>query len=446
MNAVSAELAALEARVSAPRDPIAWHNFAASEGDAGHARNAELAARRAIALGLAAPETRLVLARALLAQGRLDEAERGFQEAITLRPEYPEAHRDLAQLLWMRDGDLHAALAPLEHALKAHPSDPGLHLVRSIVLEFAADPAHALAAALEGLAKAPRGDLIRQCAHLHAQCGAPAKGLSLARQAMAAGVKDAAVTLCETLLAAGEASEAEVVAARLAAAQPGNQHALAMLATAWRILGDPRYGTLYDYESFVRTARLKLPTGGNAAASIDSIARDVEGLHMVRHHPLQQSVRGGSQLPLDPSHFARAQVQALFGAIESAVDAYLRSLGHASDPFRARNTGRFVIAGAWSVRLASGGHHTDHVHQRGWLSSACYLRVPATIGSEPPDRSGWLRLGRPGVRTLPALEAERFIRPEPGLLVLFPAYMWHGVEPFESETPRLSVAFDVVPR
>jgi hypothetical protein len=37
------------------------------------------------------------------------------------------------------------------------------------------------------------------------------------------------------------------------------------------------------------------------------------------------------------------------------------------------------------------------------------------------------------------------VKPEPGLLVLFPAYMWHGVEPFTSGERRLSVAFDVVP-
>ena len=56
-----------------------------------------------------------------------------------------------------------------------------------------------------------------------------------------------------------------------------------------------------------------------------------------------------------------------------------------------------------------------------------------------------VRLGKPAIPTLPPLEAEHYVRPEPGLLVLFPAYMWHGVEPFTSRADRLSVAFDVVP-
>src|ERR1700733_13563569 len=84
---------------SNPNDRIAWHNLASAEGDLGRAAQAEAAARRAIELGIAAPETRLVLARALQAQRRFDDAEKAFDEAILLRPDYLDAQRDLAQLV-----------------------------------------------------------------------------------------------------------------------------------------------------------------------------------------------------------------------------------------------------------------------------------------------------------------------------------------------------------
>jgi hypothetical protein len=58
---------------------------------------------------------------------------------------------------------------------------------------------------------------------------------------------------------------------------------------------------------------------------------------------------------------------------------------------------------------------------------------------------GTLSFGAPGVLTAPALPAELSVRPELGLLVLFPSYFWHGTLPFHSEQPRLTVAFDVVP-
>ena len=37
------------------------------------------------------------------------------------------------------------------------------------------------------------------------------------------------------------------------------------------------------------------------------------------------------------------------------------------------------------------------------------------------------------------------VRPQPGMLVLFPSYFWHGTVPFKSDQPRLTVAFDAVP-
>ena len=106
--------------------------------------------------------------------------------------------------------------------------------------------------------------------------------------------------------------------------------------------------------------------------------------------------------------------------------------------------GRFEFSGAWSVRLRSGGYHADHVHPQGWISSACYIAIPSGVG-HGDDRAGWLRLGKPLIPTPRPLGPERYIRPEPGVLALFPSYMWHGVEPFESDQHRLSVAFDVVP-
>jgi hypothetical protein len=49
------------------------------------------------------------------------------------------------------------------------------------------------------------------------------------------------------------------------------------------------------------------------------------------------------------------------------------------------------------------------------------------------------------VATAPKLDPEHFVKPEPGMLVLFPSYMWHGTAPFGGKEPRLTIAFDVAP-
>ncbi|HEX7465480.1 MAG TPA: putative 2OG-Fe(II) oxygenase [Usitatibacter sp.] len=426
------------ALASNPNDRIAWHNLASAQGDLGRAAEAEAAARRAIELGIAAPETRLVLARALQAQRRLDEAEKAFDEAISLRPDYLDAQRDLAQLVWMRTARSDLALARIDRGLRSAPRDAGLYLIRSIVLEIAGDRDAAFAAVVTGLNAAPRDvPLLLQAAHLCAEMNEAARALQFARQAdkIAPTNIAAGFGLCEALLAAGELDEADRIAAVLCAAQPRNQYAIALQATAWRLGGDPRYGELYRYDTLVEARKLDTPAGWKSLDDfLHELKRELDAMHSYTSHPLQQSVRGGSQLPLNAPELEHPLVAALFASISGAVGRYIAGTGPKG----------FAISGAWSVRLRSGGYHTDHVHPEGWISSACYIALPESVTSGT-HFAGWLRFGKPGIATKPALAPDHYVKPEPGLLVLFPAYMWHGVEPFESPEPRLTVAFDVVP-
>ena len=452
MNTRVADVARLRAALAAqPTDRVSWHNLAAAEGDLGHAAEAEAAARRAIELGIPAPETRLVLARALQALRKLDEAENMFKKAIALRPAYADAHRDLAQLMWMRTGRPEDALKKLSRALRESPANAALHLVHSSVLEFAGDLSGAVAASERGLAHMPNDlPLLRQAAHLYTETGEASRAVSLSMRAIQLAPADtgAQISLCESLLAVGRAADAEAKAAELCDALPTNQYALALRATAWRLLGDSRYSMLYDYRTLVAEQELDTPGGfASLDAFLSELSMELQALHSFHTHPLHQSVRGGSQLPLQSAELARPLIAMLFGTIDTAIRSYVAQLSPGSDPVRARNSGAATLTGAWSVRLRSGGHHADHVHPHGWLSSACYIALPPTIGdgNAAPGHAGWLRFGRPGVKTLPAIGADHYVKPRPGLLVLFPAYMWHGVEPFESDQPRLSVAFDVTP-
>jgi Flp pilus assembly protein TadD len=78
------------------------------------------------------------------------------------------------------------------------------------------------------------------------------------------------------------------------------------------------------------------------------------------------------------------------------------------------------------------------------ISSAFYIQLPDCMRAGR-TAEGILSFGAPGILTTPSLRAELSVRPEVGLLVLFPSYFWHGTLPFHSEQPRLTVAFDAVP-
>jgi tetratricopeptide (TPR) repeat protein len=442
-----AEALALYARAAAlfPASAVAEHNLAAALGDAARHAEAEARARAAFAKGLDAPETWLVLARALQGQRRLDAAEQAFREALRRRPSLADAHRELAQLIWMRTEDLAAATALLDRAIAADPANPVLRAVKAKALEYAGDPAGAYAvlrAAAQG-----RDDFVAEsmAADAATRIGEPAAALAHAERALALAPQEPYVLIhfAQACLAAGAPPRAAAALEALAARTPLDQHVIALLATAWRLMDDPRYRRLYDYEAFVGVHRLATPAGWrDLPAYLADLASAVAAAHAYRTHPFDQSLRQGSQAPdiLDDPHPA---IQAFPAAIEAAIAAHLAALGRGADPVRSRNTGRWAFQGAWSVRLRPHGFHADHVHSQGWLSSACYLALPAVVDGE--GRQGWLKFGEPGVPTAPPLAPEHFVRPEPGLLALFPSYMWHGTVPFGGAEPRLTIAFDLVP-
>ncbi len=209
-------------------------------------------------------------------------------------------------------------------------------------------------------------------------------------------------------------------------------------------MDDPRYRELYDYDTMVRGWTIDTPDGwANLPAYLGDLALALRRENVLRGHPFDQSLRRGSQTLTDLGLSEDPAIKAFFQAIDGPIRRHMEAIGQGSDPLRRRNTGDYRIQGAWSVRLRPTGFHVDHVHQKGWLSSACHIELPPVVGAG--GQEGWLKFGEPGVPTVPAQGPEYLVKPEPGRLVLFPSYMWHGTMPFSGIHERLTVAFDVVP-
>ena len=434
--------------VAAPRSGVAEHNLAALLGDMSRYPEAEAAARRSFAKGLDAPETWAVLARALQGQDRYDEAETAYREALRRRPGMADVHRDLSQLIWMRTEDSDAATAAIVAALRANPAEWPLALQLAKALQYAGRTEAAYDVLIGALARSPGvADLEISASIIAAELKETVASLRHAEAgyALAPDSLVATVALCDAQLGLGRPGPAARLAEALHQQQPNEQQVLARLATAWRLMDDPRYQRLYDYDAMVRGWTIDTPPGWpNLEAYLADLGPALRNANKATAHPYDQSLRQGSQTQTDLALSPDPVIQAFFTAIDGPIRSHIEWLGQGDDPLRRRNTGRYELQGAWSVRLRPHGFHIDHVHQLGWLSSACHIELPAAV-EQSADHQGWLKFGQPGVATQPALPAEHFVKPEPGRLVLFPSYMWHGTVPFSGDQDRLTVAFDVIP-
>lgn len=423
-----------------PGKAVTHHNLAAALGDAGHAAQAEAEARRAIALGSAAPETRLVLARALQSQNRIAEADAAFAAALALRPGYFDALRDRAQLAWMAGEGIDAVLARIDADARGLPRG-AVAMLKSAFLASAgmAREGHALLAAHMDPAD-PQAQAT--AATLAMQFDAP-RALDHARRAaaLAPGSRPAMRQLADALLANREAGDALALLDPLLAETPLDQGLIAARWTAWRLQDDARAVELYDYDRLVRAASIEAPKGWPSLATyLADLLDALKALHGFRAHPLDQSLREGTQTSSNLLLSEDPALRAFPEALAPVIENYLASLGTGDDVLRARIGKGRRFAGMWSVRLRPGGRHLPHVHPQGWISSAFYVDLPQEGASG--TREGWLAFGQPGMVDL---DAQFHVRPQPGTLALFPSYMWHGTLPCTGEGLRTTIAFDVVP-
>ena len=132
----------------------------------------------------------------------------------------------------------------------------------------------------------------------------------------------------------------------------------------------------------------------------------------------------------------RPQVAPLREAVRLACARVLGEMG--------LGTQRFTLQ-SWINLHDRGGFNYLHMHEGSLLSGTFYLQVP--------PRSGALvfRDPRPGVLhstvkgPVPNGHSDIRLAPSDGLLVLFPSWMEHYVEPHDGDQARICIAFNANP-
>jgi tetratricopeptide (TPR) repeat protein len=437
-----------ELAAAAPPNPAAAQALAIALQAAGRHAEAGQIAHRTLSRGFRTAALCLTYAKSLMAEGAHERAEIALRDCLRLEPRLTEAHNSLAQLIWMRTGDLAQATETLDQALHRFGNDDALWATKAAILQGAGD-ARAAYACLAPRAERPQAPhLLLVRAGLSALDFDPGRALSLAERALRLLPDNtpARNLLAAAQLGVGDAASALRHCEALRRQDPDDQYLIALETTALRLLGDARYRELCDYERLILPLRIEPPAPWpDLATFLKDLTASLNRLHDPEGHALLfQSLRQGTETTQDLTRSTDPAIRALFGAFAAPIERYLEHIGRGEDALRRRNNGRWRFNGSWSVRLRNRGFHTSHVHPRGWISSAFYVELPDLMAEARTDE-GILSFGTPSILTTPPLEAEHSVRPTPGMLVLFPSYFWHGTVPFESPQPRLTVAFDAVP-
>ena len=390
----------------APNDGPVLVGLAAAEAAAG--RGAEAAERLRLVLERA--PMWIVghehLAQLLSTLGRRDEASSSLEQAIAKLPNEP-ALREALLNLELRSGHYDRLLDLVDQTRAARFEMPELGIYEAIhAAEF--DEA-VMPDALFGPASRQFGQYL---------------DVWRVRHLLRVGAPEAALPILDSGLNGPSAAELWSYA-----------------ATAWRMVGDPRYQWLAEQPGLVQATDVSA-----SLPPLDELADYLRGLHRGRGEYLDQSVRGGTQT--DGPLFSRIDplIRQVRAAVVSAVEDYVRSLPQIDPrhPLLGQRRDRLVrFSGSWSVRLRGGGKHSNHVHPQGWISSALYIALPARAAGDRDD-AGWFTIGDPDERLGLTIGPSRMIEPIHGRLVLFPSYLWHGTIPFK-QGERLTIAFDVQP-
>jgi tetratricopeptide (TPR) repeat protein len=396
------------------------------------------------------PERPLALECANVLQhlGRFSEAASIYRDMIDLNPVDLDAHIFLNEILYRTDST-EALFDSYDVALKAAPGAAILPATKAYYLLKLGQNALALEEYQRALSMDPNLSVARTgIARSFEMLGEVDKARE-AHQESVTRSKDEPGALEDYacfLLRNDSAGKARVFAEKACRLHPTSQEAWAVLSLCYRAERDVREFWLNDYEKHVRIFDLNPPKGyPNMEIFNQELAEYVSRLHLDRREYLTQTLRNGTRVHDEVFLNGHRLIDQLLPRILEAISDYISSWPtDPNHPFSSRRTDGFRIRGSWSSRARMCGYHVNHIHPKGWISSSYYVSAPKAVDNEV-EHAGWIQFGQSPEQFGSAFFPQRFIKPKPGRLILFPSYVWHGTVPFFTAEERLTIAFDAVP-
>ena len=253
----------------------------------------------------------------------------------------------------------------------------------------------------------------------------------LATELLRTGDTEAVIAMTDRLAAQGIGHARLFMARMLAFAQ------LDRIAEARAII---------DPERFRHRRILTPPLGwADIAAFNTALVEELKthpGLRYERHGTASRSTWRIDALATGAAPIARA----LLAQIAETAERHVAALSDIAHPWLAARPDRGELR-SWCVITEGEGFEQWHAHPFGWMSGVYYAQVPDTVVTGS-DAGGCIAFGLPD-GLIGADRAAQFgedlVRPQPGLLMLFPSHSYHRTFPHGAEDRRICVSFDIWP-
>ena len=112
--------------------------------------------------------------------------------------------------------------------------------------------------------------------------------------------------------------------------------------------------------------------------------------------------------------------------------------------------GESIIGNMWANINQPGAMNRPHIHPNSHFSGVYYIKAPKNCGdiifNDPRTLSHMLMPNRIKQTPPPELWREVPVKPIEGRIIMFPAWLWHYVEPNRSNDIRISVSFNFIQR
>lgn len=345
-----------------------------------------------------------------------------LERVSAARPDDDQAWDALASLHLSRNRATDA-LSGFERAVAIAPDNAGYLASLGFVLRMLGDHARADSVFAHAVACDPAN-----------QYAARGHGQALMR----AGAAHELVDYCEAAMAKVGPRSWLIAQYMIALARLGRRDAIAWLLDYDAILGVSQYDGLPGFaslEQFNTTLRDEL-------MALRPLAEGAVPNDVVRD---ATRIRGGpwGAVAMFGADGAPASA-ALIAAIGAAMAAFEARLG---DCLLRRTRPLDYYPKAAAVISHRQSHVAPHTHACTWAGVLYYAAVPGSVRRGDNGKAGCMEFSPPLHKTAmdEGIWPSRLVRPQPGMLVIFPGYAYHQVHATEDAGERIVVTVDLYP-